>query len=150
MDLVKRLLNMFTIINLLFVCFYKHMTPFYKDIAKASTMLVLLTIGSVWFSGDIFKIYLDLYDSISPIPITSIYLKIAIMIIGDFIFHVVPVLVLGIPQKAQSIGIAYILLLLWYAKVRSKIGEIYSTIIKSDRAIVTTGLLGGIIMLFKS
>ena len=60
MNVLKRILSMFTIINLLFVSFYKYMTPFYRDIAKASTMLVLITIGSVWLSGDIFKIYLEI------------------------------------------------------------------------------------------
>jgi len=147
---------MYTNLNLVFVLLFRWLPEDIKDIVRASTFLILVVVSSIWFSGDLVRTYGELADSF--ISVRSIALprvvRIGIAALGDFLLHVVPVFVLGYPNKGQSFLIAFGLLSSWYATARSHIHAIYAPSIqgkKADRGILVAGIvaIGSYLISFK-
>jgi len=92
---------------------------------------------SVWTNP--FPIYRTLFDSFAPPryqAITPLYTKYGIVCIADILFHVVPLLVIGLPQYGISMLIACGILLAWYAMMHRRIHEIYTTDVSKEHGIV--------------
>ena len=133
-----RLASMYTILNLCAVLMIRWLPEFLKDIVRASTLLILVVIV-IAFNP---QAYGELFDSFAPdyVSIPS-SIKMGIMFIADILFHVVPVVLIGLPQVSHSILIAYGILIAWYSQVRERIGEIYSPSVPADDAVRCTGVL---------
>jgi hypothetical protein len=143
---------MYTTLNVIaLLLFYQHASEYVRDIMRASTLLILVVVAtSVWSRP--FSIYKALFDSVaSPAYQASIplYTKYGIVFIFDMLFHVVPLLVIGLPHYDISMLIACGILLVWYAIARRRIHEIYTPIISADGSIciaVAAALIGYILL----
>jgi hypothetical protein len=141
-EMWARLFHMYTILNLCFVVVHRWMPEWIQDIIRASTALILVVVAtSVWFSGNVTTIYGELFDSFIPHSTLSHTAKIAIVAMGDGLFHIVPHLVIGMPRVATSFIWAYGIMLVWYSTVRNNIKEIYSPSVPADRGIVVAGVV---------
>lgn len=143
----KRLASMYTNINLVFVLLFCWLPENIKDIVRASTLLILVVVSTIWFSGDLVRTYGELADSfIKTHSVQSIprVVRIGIAALGDVLLHVVPVFAIGLPQMGSSFFIAFGLLSTWYATARRHIHAIYAPSIqgkKADRGIVVAGII---------
>jgi len=137
----KRLASMYTNLNLGALVFYRWMPEQYKDIMRASTLLILIVVASTWITGDLTTIYIELFDSFSTLTISSEY-KHMIVFIFDVLIHVVPVFLIGLPKKRHSMMIASLALMTWYGMVRHRIHEIYSPSVPADRGVMIAVLSG--------
>jgi hypothetical protein len=97
-----------------------------KDILRASTFIILIVIGTVWVTSDIGVIYTALFDSYMPHTTVSSQHKQYIVCAADILFHIGPVILIGLPQHAASMGIAYLLFLTWLLFFYDKIQYIYA------------------------
>jgi hypothetical protein len=140
MEPLQRLSLMYTNINLLFVFLFHWMPVGLHDIIRASSLLVLVMVSTIWFSGDLFGIYVDLYNSFGAMMDVSSTTKALTVFCFDMLQHVAPVLYLGLPHSPTSLVFAYGLILTWYLSVKEKIGKIYVPTIFSDRSIAFGGL----------
>ena len=133
---------MYTNLNLCALCFFRWMPNGVKDVFRASTLLILVIAASVWFSGNLLHIYGELVDSFSSEAPRSLprVVKIEIAALFDFLLHVVPVYLIGLPFSSESLLYAYGLVLTWYAMVRHRIHAIYSPSVDADKGIVVAGL----------
>ena len=139
MEPLQRLSLMYTNVNLLFVFLFHWMPTWFQDIIRASSLLVLLMVSTVWFSGDLFGVYVDLYNSFHAMLDVSPVTKAVTVFCFDMLQHVAPVLYLGLPHSPTSLVFAYGLILTWYLAVKEKIGQIYVPGAFSDRAIAFGG-----------
>ena len=105
---------------------------------RASTFLIAVVVAtSVWIRP--FPIYRTLFDSFAPpeyqatVPLNTKY---GIVFIFDMLFHVIPLLVIGLPHNSTSILIACTILLAWYAVMRHRIHEIYTSDVSKVRGII--------------
>ena len=137
---------MYTNLNLVFVLLFHWLPDRAQDVVRASTLLILVVVSSIWFSGDLVRTYGELVDSF--ISARSIALprvvRIGIAAMGDFLLHVVPVFILGYPRDSRSFMIAFGLLSSWYATARRHIHAIYAPSIqgkKADRGILVAGMV---------
>jgi hypothetical protein len=145
----KRLASMYTNINLVFVLLFRWLPESVQDIVRASTLLILVVVSTIWFSGDLVQTYGELADSfISGQSVHRVSLPrivhIGIAALGDVLLHVVPVFAIGLPQMGSSFLIAFGLLSSWYATARRHIHAIYAPSIqgkKADRGIVVAGIV---------
>ena len=149
----KRLASMYTNLNLVFVLLFHWLPEDVQDIVRASTLLILVVVSSIWFSGDLVRTYGELVDSFGRFSLPRV-VRIGIAALGDFLLHVVPVFILGYPNKGQSFLIAFGLLSTWYATARRHIHAIYAPSIqgkKADRGIFVAGMvaLGSYLIPFK-
>jgi len=136
---LTRFLSMYTILNLfVLLLFYQHVPEYVRDIMRASTFLILVVVAtSVWTNP--FPIYRTIFDSVAPpryqasIPL---YTKYGIICIADILFHIVPLLVIGLPCHGTSMLIACGILLAWYAMMRPRIHEIYTSDVSKERGII--------------
>ena len=134
---------MYTNLNLVFVLLFHWLPEDVQDIVRASTLLILVVVSSIWFSGDLVRTYGELVDSFGRFSLTRV-VRIGIAALGDFLLHVVPVFILGYPNKGQSFLIAFGLLSTWYATARRHIHAIYAPSIqgkKADRGILVAGMV---------
>jgi len=142
---LMRFASMFTVLNLAALTTYPWLTPALQDILRATSLLILIMVIPMWFSGRLEKIYGDLFDSVismrSMLKTMSPKYKSAIVGVGDILTHIVPVLILGIPHHAISIVIAYALLLLWYIVNKDRIGEIYVPSVDATRSLQVTTIV---------
>jgi hypothetical protein len=145
----KRLASMYTNLNLVFVLLFRWLPESVQDIVRASTLLILVVVSTIWFSGDLVRTYGELADSfISGQSVHRVSLprivRIGIAALGDVLLHVVPVFAIGLPQMGSSFLIAFGLLSSWYATARRHIHAIYAPSIqgkKADRGIVVAGIV---------
>jgi len=152
----KRLASMYTNLNLVFVLLFRWLPENIKDIVRASTLLILVVVSTIWFSGDLVRTYGELVDSF--ISVRSIALprvvRIGIAAAGDILLHVVPVFAIGLPQMGRSFLIAFGILLAWYATARRHIHAIYAPSIqgkKADRGMMIAGIVSlGSYWIYKS
>ena len=140
MEPLQRLSLMYANINLVFVFFFHWMPAGLHDIIRASSLLVLVMVSTIWFSGDLFGVYVNLYNSFGTRLDVSSMTKAVTMFCVDMLQHVAPVLYLGLPQSPTSLVFAYGLILTWYLAIKEKIGQIYIPTIFSDRSIAFGGL----------
>ena len=137
----RRLLSMYTILNICAVLTISWMPEPIKDIIRASTLLILIVMITIWTSGKARIIYEELFDSFAPNNDIHPDIKFRITLVADFLLHVVPVLVIGLPVLSHSMLIAYMILLMWYVPVREHISEIYSKSVPADTAILYAGIV---------
>lgn len=148
---LTRFLSMYTTLNLLVLfLFYKDASDTIRDIMRASTFLIAVVVAtSVWINP--FPIYRTLFDSFAPKyqATVPLYAKYGIVFIFDMLFHVIPLVVIGLPHNGESMLIACTILLAWYGVMRHQIHEIYAQEISTDRSIciaIVTALIGYILL----
>jgi hypothetical protein len=132
---------MFTSLNLFFLLFYSWMPESGKDIMRASSFLILLVIGYTWIVCDMQKVYLDLFNSFFSSSIKP-SIKCVIVWVMDMLFHLVPVLIIGLPQRPESILIGLAVLLTWFCYYRDQIHIIYSPLIPANACITVACVIG--------
>jgi len=137
---IKRLLCMLTLINLGFVFAFRYHPPEIQDVVRATTLLILVVVSSIWFSGNLVCTYGELYDSFIKNNTDTPIKKTIIMVIFDVVVHVLPVILIGLPIHSSSIIIAYGCLLVWYSVFGDKIGEIYVPSIDGKKAVIVAGI----------
>jgi hypothetical protein len=114
-----------------------------QDIIRASSFLVFLTVAAIWCSGNLAEIYSDLIDSITPPEIIVPELtKLFASILYDIVCHVLPFFILGLPQYASSIVIAYGIILAWYGFLHRYLSLIYTPHASFDLAMILVGIVG--------
>jgi hypothetical protein len=117
--------------------FVSWMPPAVQDVIRASSLLILAAVATVWFSGNVIEVYHDLIDSFTPrgmmIPDS---IKTGIMIFYDILFHIAPVLILGLPYHVISLFVAYGIMLAWFITARHRLPSIYSSKVSFDRGMV--------------
>ena len=125
---MERLAMMYTNINICGVLLFPYLPPFVQDVIRASTMIILAAVTTVWFSENVLEVYHDLIDSFTPrglmIPDS---IKTGIMIFYDILFHIVPFLILGLPHHIISLFIAYGIMVAWFMMTRHRLSSIYSS-----------------------
>ena len=134
---------MYTNLNLVFVLLFHWLPEDVQDIVRASTLLILVVVSTLWFSGDLVRTYGELVDSFGRFSLPRV-VRIGIAATGDFLLHVVPVFILGYPRDSRSFLIAFGLLSSWYATARHRIHAIYAPSIqgkKADRGILVAGMV---------
>lgn len=134
---------MYTNTNVCGVLLFPWMSESIQDVTRASTLLILVAVATVWFSGNLIEVYHDLIESFTPDGITvPDSIKTGIMIFYDALFHVVPFLVLGLPFHVHSLFMAYGMLVLWYIMMRHKLPSIYSPKVSFGKGIAVAGIVG--------
>ena len=136
---LTRFLSMYTTLNLFaLILFYKDAPDTIRDIMRASTFLIAIIVAtSVWTNP--FPIYRNLFDSFAPAKyqaIVPLYAKYGIVFIFDMLFHLVPLLVIGLPRHGSSLLPACAILLIWYSIVKHKIHEIYTVSASTGKGII--------------
>ena len=134
---------MYTNLNLVFVLFFHWLPEYMQDIVRASTLLILVVVSTLWISGDLIQTYEELVDSFGRFSLPRV-VRIGIVALGDFLLHVVPVFLIGLPNEGRSFLIAFGILLIWYATARSHIHAIYAPSIqgkKADRGMIVAGMI---------
>ena len=146
---MDRLGLMYTNINICGVLLFSWMPPVIQDVIRASTMLILAAVTTVWFSGNMIEVYHDLIDSFTPrglmIPDS---IKTGIVIFYDILFHVLPFLILGLPYHISSLFIAFGIMITWFMMVRHRLPSIYSPKVSFDRGIVVAGMVGVLVAIW--
>ena len=146
--MLLRLLSMYTNINLCCVAFYPWLPPALRDVVRASTLLILIAVSTTWVSGKAGIINTELFDSFVAVEFAKAVparVKQACVLCFDVLFHVVPLLVIGLPQSSVSVAVACNLLLIWYAVVRHRITEIYAPSVPADKSVACATLAALII-----
>ena len=134
---------MYTNANVCGVLLFPWMPAFAQDVTRASTLLILVAVATVWFSGNLIEVYHDLVDSFTPDGwVIPDFIKTGIMVFYDALFHVVPFLVLGLPHYMSSLFISYGMLMSWYLLMRRRLPYIYSPKVSFDRGIKVAGIVG--------
>ena len=125
-----------------------------KDIVRASSLLILVVMATLWVKEDMIRIYGEVVDTFLPkVALCALprVVKIEIAFLFDMVLHVGPVLLLGLPTNGLSFIYAASLLGIWYAWARNKIGWIYAPSIqgaKADRGVAVallTALLSALL-----
>jgi hypothetical protein len=132
---------MYTNLNLVFVLLFRWLPEDIQDVVRASTLLILVVVSTLWFSGDLIRTYGELVDSFGSFALPRV-VRIGIAATGDFLLHVIPVFLIGLPRMGRSFLIAFGLLSSWYATARRHIHAIYAPSIqgtKADRGIFVAG-----------
>ena len=128
------------------------------DIIRASSLLILVVMATLWVKEDMIRIYGEVVDTFLPLhrvcalrrlPKVALcalprVVKIEIAFLFDMVLHVGPVLLLGLPTNIMSYLWAAAILGAWYVWARNKIGEIYAPSIqgaKADRGVAVAMLL---------
>lgn len=121
------------------------------DIVRASSLLILVVMATLWVKEDMIRIYGEVVDTffIRSLPKVALcalprVVKIEIAFLFDMVLHVGPVLLLGLPTNSMSYLWAAAILGAWYVWARNKIGEIYAPSIqgaKADRGVASALLL---------
>lgn len=150
MSNMLRLSTMYTNINLcaIALCWWFSI-ELLKDILHASTLLIIVAVASIWIMGDIRTTYVELVDSFAPMNTLSSLQKQGIAVVADILFHVGPLLLIGLSHHPLSVIGAYLLFVAWYCVYRDKITQVYAPSVSTTYPILfVTGfvLLYSIIM----
>ena len=126
MNLMQRLVSMITVMNITAICFYKIFDiKHVKDVLSSTTMIIFLMSFSFWLSGDIFQVYKEMLNSFG-IHIPNKTLMYILCFIVDIIIHVLPFIMVGLPEKKISIIIALLFINTWYVVIHKSAAEIYT------------------------
>lgn len=104
-----------------------------KDVVRASSLLILVVMATLWVKEDMIRIYGEVVDTFSLRSLPKV-VKIEIAFLFDMVLHVGPVLLLGLPTNGISYLWTAALLGAWYAWARNKIGWIYAPSIQGQKA----------------
>jgi hypothetical protein len=161
MNLLERFASMFTTLNIACLLFiYPNAPPAIKDILRGTSLIILLMVATIWFSGSLFEVYDDLFAEFGE-PLAahlvaepmkfSQPVKRTILLIGDILFHVLPGHLIGLPTNPVSVLIAYCITLLWFFLNRDRITTIYSRSVtkkRVEKSLVFTGIMALVFVLF--
>ena len=148
MPVFTRLLLMYTNINLCGVGVYPWLPPVLKDVVRASTLLIFVAVARVWLSGRAGSINAELFNSFAlsgnaeDVDVLPTCIKQLCVVVFDVLFHVVPLIAVGVPRTPAALCIAVGLLLVWYAFARNRIGEIYAPSVPADESIAFAAVTG--------
>ena len=142
----QRIPRMFTTLNLAFLLIFKHLPPALQDVVRATSLLIVFMVSTVWLSGRITHIYTELFNSFANDNMFSYSPLSKIIAVGsaDFLCHVLPCIIIGLPHHSISLLIAYAILLLWFYIYQNHIGDIYAKSITKmavKRSLVLTGMM---------
>lgn len=149
-----RLASMYTNWNLVGVAASPWLPEPVKDIVRASSLLILVVMATLWVKEDMIRIYGEVVDTFLPkVALCALprVVKIEIAFLFDMVLHVGPVLLLGLPTNGLSFIYAAALLGMWYAWARNKIGWIYAPSIqgaKADRGVAIALLMALLLAMF--
>ena len=135
---------MYTNLNLCGVALYPLLPPALRDVVRASTLLILIAVATTWVSGRASAIQVELFDSFASPSLSeniSSDTKQACVLCFDVLFHVLPLFLVGLPQKPVSMALACGLLLTWYALVRHRIHKIYAPSVPADQSVACATVL---------
>lgn len=104
------------------------------DIVRASSVLILVVMATLWVKEDMIRIYGEVVDTFLLVQSIPKVVKIEIAFLFDMLLHVGPVLLLGLPTNGISYLCAAALLGAWYVWARNKIGWIYAPSIQGQKA----------------
>ena len=174
MNLLERFASMFTTLNIACLLFiYPNAPPAIKDILRGTSLIILLMVATIWFSGSLFEVYDDLFAEFGE-PLVAHLMKFSektefaephvaepmkfsqpvkrtILLIGDILFHVLPGHLVGLPTNPVSVLIAYCITLLWFFLNRDRITTIYSRSVtkkRVEKSLVFTGIMALVFVLF--
>jgi hypothetical protein len=142
--MLVRLASMYTNWNLMGVAASPWLPEPITDIVRASSLLILVVMATLWVKEDMIRIYGEIVDTFLLVQSIPKVVKIEIAFLFDMVLHVGPVLLLGLPTHGISFLWAAAILGAWYAWARNKIGEIYAPSIqgaKADRGVASALLL---------
>lgn len=145
---VQRFASMFSTLNLLAILVFRWMPPLIKDVIRSTTLLIIIMLTTVWFSGHLFETYVQLFDSFTVSHDYSRSTKIALLAINDVLFHILPCILIGLPTNPIGLIIAYSILLLWYYPNRNRIQEIYVPIITKKYTNIILMFTGLCVMIY--
>jgi hypothetical protein len=125
-------LDKFTTWNLLsiIICLFLSkvgfpLIQFFISILKASSLLIAIStilIHAFYGIDTIISIYVSVEKFVNGQNDKYLWLYFVV----DWILHIVPVVILGIPKQISSVLIAYCIIFFWYLCSRSRIQEIYT------------------------
>lgn len=121
------------------------------DIVRASSLLILVVMATLWVKEDMIRIYGEVVDTFLLVQSIPRVVKIEIAFLFDMVLHVGPVLILGLPTNGVSYLWAAAFLGAWYAWARNKIGKIYAPSIqgpKADRGVAVAMLFAVLFAMF--
>ena len=124
----SRAVLMYTNINILFVLLWKLWPAGIQDVIRANSLIILFSVSYFWLTGKNWKWYMDLYNTLPPsIKKFDKSTVIILSVLVDIIFHLLPVIIIGLPTGILSVCAATICVLAWYFNVRrdNKIQKIY-------------------------
>ena len=139
----KRIASMYTHLNLVFVLLFRWLPESVRDVVRASTVLILIVVCSIWLSGDLVQTYGEFADSFG-VSSQPCMVRIGLIAMGDILLHVVPLFVIGLPRTRRSYLLAFGILSAWYVKHRHHIHAIYVPSVqgrKADRGVLMAGLV---------
>ena len=128
-----RLASMYTNWNLMGVAASPWLPEPVTDIVRASSLLILVVMATLWVKEDMIRIYGEVVDTLFIQSVPRV-VKIEIAFLFDMVLHVGPVLLLGLPTNSVSYLWAAAILGAWYAWARNKIGWIYAPSIQGQKA----------------
>ena len=137
-ETVFRLFAMYTNINLFGIVLYPWLLPAFRDLVRASTLLILAAVATTWLSGKAGVIHVELFNSFASLESSRDVpdgVKQLCVLFFDALFHVLPIFLVGLPRSPVSVAVACGLLLAWYALVRHRIHTIYAPSVPADQSI---------------
>jgi hypothetical protein len=99
-----------------------------QDILRANSLIILFSVSYFWLLGKNWKWYMDFYNTLPPsLQKFDKSTVIILSVLVDIIFHLLPVIILGLPMGILSVCVATVGVLTWYFIVRhdNKIQKIY-------------------------
>ena len=133
---------MYTNLNICALFAYPWVSERIRDIIRASTFVILITVITIWLTQDMSSLYSRLYDSFSHIYLFWLpdiirntmppVFKQGLFFMGDALYHIIPPLIVGLPVLSSSIVIASAIFASWYMVFRKQIYKIYTAKIDGD------------------
>lgn len=137
MELLYRTLFKISNINLISILLlYRHVGEPIRDVMRANCLIIMMMILYLWSSGNMIHIYDEMYEKITHHKINDQF-KYVLCVLIDVIFHIVPVLIIGLPKNLSSIFISYMIIMVWFLCFERYLSEIYcETLYKKRRDII--------------
>ena len=139
---MEKFFAMYTHLNICGVILFPWMPECVQDVIRASTLLILAAVATVWFSEHVIEVYHEIIDSFTPHEmIIPDSIKTEIAITCDILLHIMPCIVLGLPYNVISLFIAYGIMVLWYRMTCHRLSSIYSPKCNFDRGMIVAGIV---------
>jgi len=137
--------------------------PAIQDVLRASTLIILFMVMTIWFSGRLYELYKELFYTFKDTnPLHAIIdtfvskdtskdevsIEVIIMSVADWLFHCVPCIVFGLPTNGVSLIVAYGVLLIWNYVNQDRIGEIYAPSITKEQMNKSLGMTAVMVIMY--
>lgn len=147
MNIIERLSSMITVMNIISLSSYHFVPEYIKDIMRANSLIIFTMVLTFWSSGRIFQAYDEFVESLN-IPSTSLLTRYIICIMIDVGIHLIPLIIVGLPNNISSLVISSLLISIWYVIFHRQFGNIYAPIV--EKHIDDTMIITYIVILFFS